>query len=109
MKQTINLFQFREAFKSLRPDNFSSEGLEILFNYFECLEDDIGEQIEFDVIGICCDWNEDSLENIASDYGIDISGLEDASEIEYTVLEYLQDHTQVAGVTESGSIVYQAF
>ena len=109
MKQTINKFQFREAFRSLRPDNFSYDGLGLLFDYFESLEDDIGEQIELDVIAICCDWAEDTPEGIASNYSIDISGLEDASEIEYTVLEYLQDHTQVAGVTESGSIVYQQF
>lgn len=109
MKQTINLFQFREDFRSLRPDNFSYDGLSILFDYFEQYEEDTGEEMELDVIAICCEWAEDSLENIASYYTIDISDLEDASEIEYIVLEYLQDHTQVAGVTESGSIVYQQF
>lgn len=109
MKQTINLFQFHEDFRSLRPDNFSYDGLSLLFDYFEQLEDDIGEQIELDVIAICCEWAEDTPEGIAAYYTIDISDLEDASEIEYTVLEYLNDHTQVAGVTDNGFIVYQQF
>ena len=74
MKQTSNLFQFREAFRSLRPDNFSYDGLSILFDYFEQYEEDTGEEIELDVIAICCEWAEDSLENIASNYPIDISG-----------------------------------
>lgn len=109
MKQTVYLSDFRDSFKRIRPDNFSYEGLGLLFDYFEQYEDDIGEEIELDVIAICCEWAEDTLENIASNYSIDISGLEDASEIEYTVLEYLNDHTQVAGVTDNGSIVYQQF
>lgn len=109
MKQTINCHQFRQAFIESGRTNFSWSGLTILFDYFEQLEDDLGEQIGLDVIAICCEWAEDTPEGIASYYTIDISGLEDASEIEYTVLEYLQDRTQVAGVTESGSIVYQQF
>jgi len=39
MKQTINLYQFRDAFRDCsRKDNFSYEGLESLFNWFEELD-----------------------------------------------------------------------
>jgi len=71
MKQTINLYDFRRGFEQLRPDNFSYEGLECLFDYFEELEDDIGDVIEFDVIAICCDYSEFTLDNFLREYSLD--------------------------------------
>ena len=36
MKQTINQYDFADAFKKMnRADNFSYEGLKVLFNYLE--------------------------------------------------------------------------
>ena len=50
-------------------NNFSYDGLHALFEYLEDYEDDTGEEIEFDMIGICCDYSEyDSLEAFAHDY-----------------------------------------
>lgn len=63
MKQTINQYQFTEAFRAIRPDNFSYEGLKTLFNYLEELEQDLGEELELDVIAICCDWTQ--FDNLA--------------------------------------------
>jgi len=56
----------------IRPDNFSYQGLRILFDYFEEYENDTGESIDCDVIAICCDFSEDSFENIADQYGIEL-------------------------------------
>lgn len=57
MKQTINLYQFRDAFQSIRPDNFSYEGLEALYDYLE----EIDSELELDVIALCCDFSQCSL------------------------------------------------
>lgn len=47
MKQTINLNDFRDAFYQMdRKENFSYEGLELLFNYFEEMEESTGEEKE---------------------------------------------------------------
>lgn len=63
MYQSINQYDFIQAFNSLRPDNFSYEGLSALFDYLE------GDDIELDVIGICCDLTEyKSFEEIQEDY-----------------------------------------
>ena len=63
--QTIDLYQFREAFRAYnRMDNFSYEGLEVLFDYLDNLSDDIGEPIELDVIALCCEYYESSIEEI---------------------------------------------
>ena len=103
MKQTINIHQFKDAFMSIRPDNFSYEALEILFEYFEQLEDDIGEDIELDVIAICCDWAESTPDEIRQDFNL--TDIDDDSDLE----DYLAEQTQLAGVTSTGNFVYMSF
>lgn len=107
MKTSINKSQFCDAFKAAgRENNFSWAGLGVLFDYFEEYENSTGEEIELDVIAICCEFNEATPEEIAADYAIDVE--DDGNELN-NVLDYLHDHTQVAGVTDDGSIVYAAF
>ena len=71
MKEYVNEHTFRDRF--MRSDNyknnFSYEGLHALFEYIEQVEDDIGEEFEFDMVGICCDYTEyDSLDDFNADY-----------------------------------------
>ena len=74
--QEINQADFISAFKSIRPDNFSYEGLKSLYGYFEELSDD--QNIEFDVIAICCDFTEyDSLAEFNRDYGMKLDEVEE--------------------------------
>lgn len=59
MKQNVNLYNFQDAFeKSGRGGQFSYEALQALFNYLEQLEEDMGEEIELDVIALCCEYME---------------------------------------------------
>ena len=59
MKQSINLSQFRDAFRDMeRSDNFSYEGLEALYNFITELDEDCGTETELDVIGLCCEFTE---------------------------------------------------
>lgn len=105
MIQTLRLSDFTNAFRnSDRADQFSYEALTLIFDYMEGYEDSTGEQIEFDMIGICCEWAEDTPENIAAAYDIDICI--SAENTMQNVTEWLCDHTQVAGVTDAGTIVY---
>jgi len=99
MKQTIGLSQFQDAFDAIRPNNFSYEGLEQLFNYFESYEYDTGEQIELDVIAICCEYEESTHEEIAKAYDLDEN--ED-------ILEFLAMNTSVIGHTDT-TIIFQLF
>ena len=73
MKQTINFYDFQKAFQDLRPNNFSYQGLRALFEYLEELEESTGEEIEFDIIALCCDFTEyESVEEYARDYSDDL-------------------------------------
>ena len=63
MKTTVNQTDFIDAFKKLRPDNFSYDGLVALYDYLDDFEEDTDEEIELDVIAFCCDYSEwDNLE-----------------------------------------------
>jgi len=70
MKQTVNFGDFYQAFRDMdREDNFSPEGFLALFNYIEEYEEGVGEQIELDVIALCCEYTEfESLEEFNSAY-----------------------------------------
>jgi hypothetical protein len=75
MKQTINQYQFADAFRSIRPDNFTYAGLHALFDYLEEYEESCGEEIELDVIALCCEYSEHkSALDAAADYGFDVDG-----------------------------------
>jgi hypothetical protein len=107
MKTTISIYDFRDAFHQCgRGNNFSYDGFRVLFEALEQYEDDTGSEVELDVIGLCCEYSEDTPEEIAQNYGID---LEDDGNQLNNVLDYLHDHTMVCGVTKDGSIVYQQF
>ena len=107
MKQTINFSQFNDAFHRFgRGNQFSYEGLEVLFNYLEQLESDIGHEVELDVIGFCCEYAESDPVQIAKDYNI---ALEGETDIAGYVLEVLYEQTSVAGVCPNGNIVFAQF
>ena len=101
MKTTVNEYAFRRAFETTRPDNFSYAGLSALFEYFEQYEEDTGEEMELDVIAICCDFTEyENLADFQANYGE-----------EYETLEDIEDATQVItwGDIEDTPFIVQNF
>jgi len=108
MKTYISQYDFRRAFQECRPDNFSYEGLKILFEYLEEYEMDIGEELELDVIGLCCDFSEDSFENIADLYGIELDENDDEDEKQQQVIDFLQSEGAYVGDSING-IIYRNF
>ena len=62
MKTTVYLNEFRNYFNQIRPNNFSYEGLEVLFDELERVENDTNEEFELDVIALCCDYCESTYE-----------------------------------------------
>lgn len=114
MKTTVNRYDFERAFADAgRKEQFSYEAMGLLFDYFEQLEDSIGEEIELDVIAICCDYNEEMVADIARNYSIDLNDA-DPEDNDYDtqcraiVREYLEENTAVIGETATG-FVYAVF
>jgi hypothetical protein len=99
----VNEWDFKNYFKSSQyKNNYSMEGLYTLYNYFNDLSEDIGEDIELDIIAICCDFNEyESLEEALEQYQ-DINSYEE-----------LEQHTSILNISmffdNHKGIIIQAF
>lgn len=99
MKQTINQYAFEQAFRdSSRKDTFSYAGLKALFEYLEQYEEDSGEEVELDVIALCCEYTE--YENLKE--------FQDAYSEEWKTLEDIEDSTQVIRI-DNGRFIIQDF
>lgn len=86
MKQS-NLTEgdFMDAFRAYdRVNNFEYDGLRALYEYLTDLEHDTGEEMELDVIAICCDFNRwESLDEYRDNY--QDCDTEDPQELDYFV------------------------
>lgn len=117
MKTSVNFYDFCRAFETCgRNENFSYEGKRALFEYLEELEESTGEEIELDVVALCCDYAEyaTAADCIAeTGYAVTFQPDEDeapeeaAERHEAECLEYLQDNTTV--IEFDGGIIIQSF
>ena len=54
-----------------RKEQFSYEGLEALFEYLEGIEEQTDCEIELDVIALCCEYREGTINEILSYYDLE--------------------------------------
>jgi hypothetical protein len=96
MKPTINLSKFRGAFHDMgRSEQFSYEGLEVLFDYLEGCDEDM----ELDVIDLCCYFEEADHDYIAKKY------LDSAAYDEYKNLEFEDQYKEIKAFLEQNTII----
>tara|TARA_R100001163_G_C4859227_1_gene66246 strand:+ start:76 stop:372 length:297 start_codon:yes stop_codon:yes gene_type:complete len=96
MKQSVSITNFIDAFEKMRPFNFTYEGLECLYYYLIDYEQDTGEEIELDVIALCCDYSEyKDLEEYRKNYS-SINSVKD-----------IQDATIFIPIFETGRFITQ--
>jgi hypothetical protein len=109
MKKTIGESEFKDAFKHAgRGSQFSSTGLSALWEYLEQYEQDTGEEIELDVIALCCEYSEfDSLAAVRADYTMGIDEDDEEEDKDKQTMKYLEDHTQVIPLDGGGVIIQQ--
>lgn len=110
--QTLSKSSFIDEFKqSSRKDQFSYEALEAIFDYLEEYSDNIGEPVEFDIVGICCDWSETHWSDIAREYSIDLNDFADDEDDDNrikAIAEFLWDNTTAFELSD-GSFVFIQF
>lgn len=117
MKKTVSADDFVRSFEQMRMDSFSRMGLYALFEYFEELEEETGEELELDVISVCCEYSEyDSAEEAAEEYGYkaveddENDGLDEVERSEAerdAAIEWLEDRTTVIRLDNGGVIIQQ--
>ncbi len=109
MKQTVSFYDFEQAFHHFgRLEQFGYDGLRVLFDWIESYEEDSGEELELDVIALCCDYAHDTVEEIAQAREINIEGL-DVDEARDAVRDYLEQNTILCGETEEGFVYCTSF
>ncbi len=125
MKKTLCFDDFYAEFQKNRLHNFSAEGLRVLFNYLEEFEQDTGEELELDVISLgevsggfvyrqyiinslCCDFIEQSWQDVAESYDVDLSKCKDDEEKYKAVSVYIQENLGYVGEV-SGGFVYRQY
>ena len=111
MYQIINQSDFVSAFKqSERKNQFSYAALCAIFDHITEIEEG-SEEIEFDLVSICCDWCEyASATEAAQAYGWkpDNHIEEDGNECDGEAMQFLGDSTQVIEL-KGGAVVIQNF
>ena len=111
MKQTVDESMFISRFEDYkRVESFGYDGLRTLFEYLEQLEDDLGEQIELDVVGICCDYSKYSISELWSEYSYLFQDLsrddyESDDDLNEAMLDELRNYTTVIEVDEDNYII----
>ena len=95
MKQTVNFSEFCDTFRDMnRNDNFTYKGKRALFDYLEEYEESTGEEIELDIIALCCEYTEyENLKELQENY-TDIESMED-----------LENHTTVIKIDDDRFII----
>lgn len=117
---------FRDRFIDYnRQNSFTSEGLTLLFDYLEQLEQDT-EEIELDVISICCDYSEMTFEEFANEYSLEteyeepldvdddgetitISHKISDEDLKEAIEEYISENTVLVGFTDDTVVFCSAF
>ena len=102
MKQSVTRFDFVDWFRGsdTYKNNFSYDGLNSLFDYFEELEEDMGKEIDFDPIAICCEYSEyKNLNEIKENY----------SSVEINDIDDLKYHTSVIEIENTDRLIIQDF
>ena len=120
MKKTMTTFEISHELMQDSNANWSLYGAYALAEYYEQLEEDIGETIEFDAVAIRCDFSQyASLQEWIADYyneplsvaiksaGIDLDGDEDEEEIDDLIRSHIQDHGQL--IEFDGGVIVSQF
>lgn len=103
--QSVSFYSFQQAFSRMgREDQFSYVGLNLLFDYLENLADDTDEPIELDVISICCDYTEYTLQEIVDVLGVEIDS-EDQIEVN-EIIDVIESEGYTVATYDSDSDVY---
>jgi hypothetical protein len=111
MKQTLTKDTFRFLFNQIRPDNFSYEGQNELFDYLEQCEECCDSEMEFDPIAICCDFSQCSLKEFEQSYpAVEGIQLDEGLTLEDAIRYYIEQKGFWFAFVENGKeIVFENF
>ena len=108
MKQRLTTSEAADLLVADKDAGWSYAGARALVEYLEVLEDDTGEEIEFDAVALRCDFSEyPNAREAAEEYGWEPDEDADSDDAEEAALEWLNDRTTV--IEFSGGVIIQQF
>jgi len=122
MKITLNTYEAAKVLLNDENANWSSAGSLAMVRYLEDLEEDLGEEIDLDVVALRCDYTEyKSLQEWLCEYygtglnyslkqaGIDLDDdeLDDDDVIDEWIRSHIQDHGTL--IEFNGGIIVSTF
>lgn len=106
MKETLSKYEIADRLYKDENSSFDYVGALALAEYLEQLEEDLGEEIEFDRVAIRCDYCQyETAREAAEDHGWEVDA--ESEEQEADALQWLQDRTTV--IDFEGGIIIQQF
>lgn len=107
MYKQVTFSDFRDEFlKHGRENQFSYSAIEALYDY--CEEWDDGKW-ELDVVALCCDFIEMTIDKIIDSYSIEIDDDADITDKHRIVSDYLTDNTILVAETDNESYLFAQF
>ena len=103
--KTVGFSDFVREFELFgRQKNFTHSGIRALFDYLENFDCNY----ELDVIQLCCEYSENTWQEIAADYSVDIDDELSTYDKISVVRDYLDNETIIIGEND-GVFIYQIF
>ena len=107
MKNTLSTHEMVHALLTDEFASWSADGARAVIEWHEQLEEDTGEELEFDRVAMRCDWWEDSPRRIWEDYAQN-NFLYRKIFDESTFEQWLGDNTTFIKL-DNGNILFQIF
>lgn len=108
MKQTLTTDQAANLLVADDNAGWSYAGARALVEHLESIEDDTGEEMEFDAVALRCDFSEyESAREAAEEYGWEPDEDADNDDAEKAAAEWLADRTTV--ISFNGGVIVQQF
>lgn len=108
MKTTLSTSEAADLLWNDKNAGWSYAGACALVEHLEAVEDDTGEEMEFDRVALRCDFSEyESAREAAEEYGWEPDEDADSEDAEEAALKWLTDRTMV--ITFNGGVIIQQF
>lgn len=116
MKETLNTLVAARRLYEDEYAGWSYGGARALVEYLEALEDELGEEIEFDVVALRCEYTEygsaeEAVEAYSPDDYADLleQSNGDADDLKELCLEYLRDRTALIEIPGGDGVIIQDY
>jgi len=108
MKRTLSTYEVAGLLMSDEYAKWSRPAAYALAEYYENLENESGEEIEFDAVAIRCEWNEyATAEEIAEAYDIEVNA--DTEDTLDKVRDYISGRSEIIELENGNGYLVRAF